>query len=446
MPLDSLLIRSPFRNRARAGTANVLPCLVSVLLLMGLLTQSGCSYFSKAEDDDAALAELEDEDTRRLSASGAGSSASGGNLALNLKVGDRFPLIKRVEQRLTQAVGTDVSVYRSATDLLMTLTVDEVRDGYKKLSVQYHRVGYSHDIGGKRVEYSSENRTQPVPPEALVYAGLKDNGFSFRIGPDNRIVELIGFPEFLQRCVRDVPPQLRQSVISQVEGTHSENDIANFIDEGIGILPVSDDPSNPNMQLAVGSAWELKPRRSEGPLPMHITTRCVLKDLNESSAEISLIGTIAGDQAPAIIRDADREMHVYLRGGHCSGTCRVDRKTGLPTNSQIKRYIELAVQLADGTQIQQRKETLTSISSFSDQGQTLLSGGTSAPSTPSTSTAAVPNVPASTNGSFSRNGFQSAVFTMPGASGSGSASTRSVAPAGGSIDSNSRDVPFGTRQ
>ena len=342
---------------------------LSALLILFFVGLSGCNYFQGSQADaDNDLAELEDEDTKELDADSTRSSApTEGELELKLKVGDRFPLLKRVEQRLTQVDGQGKSVYGSLTEMLLSLSVEEIRDGNKLLSVRYHRVRYGHDIAGKKVEYSSDAPPQAIPPEALAYAGMYENGFSFWIGPDNRVVELVGFAEFLQRCVRDVPPQHRQSVLAQLEGTHRENDLANFVDDGIGLLPYSDNPRHPAVAVKVGSAWDLKPRMSEGPIPMQVNTRCVLKELTESTAEISLIGNIVGDRAPVVVRDGNGEMRVFVKGGHCSGTCKIDRRTGLPTNSQVIRYLEMTVKLADGSEIQQRKETLTSISSFLDQ-------------------------------------------------------------------------------
>ena len=343
--------------------------LTGLLALLFFVNLLGCNYFQGSQSDaDADLAELEDEDTKELDAeSNRNASANEGELELKLKRGDRFPLTKRVEQRLTQVDGQGKSVYWSLTEMLLSLSVEEIRDGNKLLSVRYHRVRYGHDMAGKKVEYSSDSPQQAIPPEALAYAGLHENGFSFWIGPDNRVVELVGFAGFLQRCVRDVPPQQRQSVLAQLEGTHSEKDLANFVDDGIGLLPYSNNPRHPAVAVKEGSAWDLKPRMSEGPIPMQDNTRCVLIDLTDSTAEISLIGKIASDNAPVVVRDGNREMRVFVKGGHCSGTCKIDRRTGLPTSSQIKRYLEMTVQMADGTEIQQQKETLTTINSFVDQ-------------------------------------------------------------------------------
>ena len=60
-------------------------------------------------------------------------------------------------------------------------------------------------------------------------------------------------------------------------------------------------------------------------------------------------------------------MKVYVNGGRCAGTCTIDRLTGLPTKSEVSRYLEMSVQLADGSMVEQRKETMTSINSYLSQ-------------------------------------------------------------------------------
>jgi hypothetical protein len=352
-----------------------MPCSVfrfGVLLALLALSLPGCGYFQGAEtdaDDEFADFDRDDEaDKKEESGELARDPKSAeGELELKLKQGDRFPLKKRTEQVLTQGDGLGgMLVNRSIVEMLLSLVVEEVRDGSKHLSVRYHKVHYAHNIAGRQVEYNSE-KNEPVPNEALLYAGLKDNGFSFWIGPDNRVTELVGFQDFLQRCLQNVPPAYRDSVMRQLEGTHSDDGLANFVDDGIGLLPYSDDPRHPAVAVRVGSAWELKPRRTEGPIPMNVTTRCVLKSLTETSAEIGLFGNIVGSSAPVVVREGPREMRILFKSGRCMGTCTVDRRTGLPTQSEVNRVLEMTVQLPDGKEIPQRKEVLTSITSFLDQ-------------------------------------------------------------------------------
>ena len=352
-----------------------MPCSVfrsGVLLALMAISLPGCSYFQAAETDpDGEFADFEKDEKDDKAEEGEGrtkdSKLAEGELELKLKVGDRFPLKKRIEQRLTQGDGQGGTLVNvSMLEMLLSLEVEEVRDGNKRLSVRYHKVHYGHNIAGRQVEFDTE-RGGVAPTEALAYAGLKNNGFSFWIGPDNRVVELVGFQDFLYKCVQNVPPAYRDAVMRQLEGTQSDDGLANFVDDGIGLLPYSDDPRHPAVAVKVGSHWDLKPRRSEGSIPMSVSTRCVLKSLTDSSAEISLVGRITGSSSPVSVQEGTRNMRVLVKNGHCTGSCTVDRRTGLPTQSEVNRVLEMVVQLPDRSEIQQRKEVLTSITSFLDQ-------------------------------------------------------------------------------
>jgi hypothetical protein len=343
---------------------------------MFVMTITGCSYFQSANTDaDEEIADFDETESSDDEETADDSEPSRktprlteGELELKLTVGERFPLQRKIEQRLTQGDGMGgVLVNRSLVEMMLSLVVEEVRDGNKRLSVKYHRIHYGHNIAGRQVEYNSES-TSPPPPEALAYAGLKNNGFSFWIGPDNRVVEIIGFQDFLQKCVQNVPAAQREAVLRQLERMQTDEGLANFVDDGIGLLPYSDDPKRPAVAVKVGAAWELKPRRTEGAMPLSIATRCILKNLTDSSAEIGLIGKITGSSTPVAVQDGGHTMRVQLKGGHCAGSCTIDRRTGLPTQSEVNRYLEMLVQLPDGTEIAQRKEILTSTMSFLDQG------------------------------------------------------------------------------
>lgn len=364
------------------------PFRLALLLAALMFSLPGCSYFqaeSEADDDEFADFDADEKsDSEEDKELADAAKAAEGELALKLKVGDRFPLKKRIRQILTQTETQSPSgrVNGEATltnvsdlEMLLSLEVEEIRDGNKRLGVRYHRVRYGHNIAGRRVEFSSE-QPGPAPTEALAYAGLKDNGFSFWIGPDNRVVELVGFSEFLQRCLQNVPPAYRDAVMRQLEATQNDDGLANFIDDGIGLLPYSNDPSHPAVAVKVGSSWELKPRRSDGPIQTNIITRCVLKNLTETSAEIGLLGKIYGSTTPVAVQEGGRYMHVQVKGGICTGSCTIDRRSGLPTQSEVNKNLEMVVQLPDNTEIMQRKEVQTSITSFLDQA-----GGPSGPST-----------------------------------------------------------------
>lgn len=347
--------------------------LASILLF----SLPGCGFFQSKSTDDV----VEITETRQAVASAPSPSTASdhsasaesappleASLELKLKVGDRFPLSKVVQQRMTQSDRGGVSENTSTTNMMLSLVVDELRpDGRKLLTVQYHRVHYEQDIRGKKVTYSSERPSEPIPPEAYLYAGLANNGFSFWLGPNNKVVEIVGFNDFIKRCVRNIPENSVAAVQRQLETMTRDDGIANFIDDGIGLLPYSNDPQHPAVAVKEGTRWQLEPRKSDAPIPMLVTTECMLKGLSLTDAEIMLSGRISGPPNGFTMRSPDGNMKVMVKGGHCTGSCRVDRHTGLPTASRVERYLELAMELPDGQQIQQNKETVSIIRSFLNQ-------------------------------------------------------------------------------
>ena len=182
-------------------------------------------------------------------------------------------------------------------------------------------------------------------------------------------MELIGFNDFLRRCLRNVPQQNMSAVQQQLEATKSEDGIANFIDESIGLLPYSDDPTHPAVAVKEGMNWDLETRRIDVPIPMIVTMKCMLKELNRNTAEITMVGSIKGPPNLVTMIAADGEVKVFVRGGNCTGSCMVDRATGLPTRSQIQRNLDMVVETQDGQRIQQEKVTLSTITSFLEQNQ-----------------------------------------------------------------------------
>lgn len=346
----------------------------AVLAAIMLTGGSGCGYFrGNASEDDTELSELDvidkaDSIERPKDSIALISPPQEGVLELHLKIGDRFPLSKTVEQRLTQTDQRGQSVSTSVSNMMLSLVVEDVRpDGRKLIKVQYHRVKYQQEIGGKIVSYSSDQTLESVPPDAYLYAGLANNWFQFWLGPNNKVIEIVGFNDFLKRCLQNVPAKYVASVQQQLEGTKTDDGISNFIDDSIGLLPFSNDPSHPGVSVKEGTRWELDPRRSEVPIPLLTTTECVLKELSVSSAEILMTGRISGPPTPVVLNSAAGKMRVQVKGGFCTGSCRVDRNTGLPTQSRIQRDLELAMELPGGQMLQQHKESVSTIVSFPSQ-------------------------------------------------------------------------------
>ena len=347
---------------------NFRPIFCTGLLLLSLGAVSGCEYIksltgaSAATDDD--LTELGGMEVTANTGSALPPTDAEAALGLNVKVGDRFPLLKTVERTLVQVTPQGEVRNTTSLELLMSLTVDEVasgddRQGQKRLAVRYHRVRYQQDIAGQRLSYNSETPPNPLPPGAEAWHGLVGNGFFVWVGPNNQLIEAVGFREFVERCLRHVPPERQMQVRAAVSSTTPIEGVINFLDDSIGILPAE--------ALKVGDNWSQTRQISE-PLRMNVALQYNLEKLDDNLARIAILGTIspaAGYSSPAEIA---RGITVTVRGGQIFGTCGIDRRTGLPLQSRVEQNLEMKVAASGGPEFEQRKQTITTIQAFPDSG------------------------------------------------------------------------------
>ncbi len=284
----------------------------------------------------------------------------GERLELSLREGDQFPLIKTVEQTLVQKSETHPALAKTKLDLNLALTVQEVRVDAVLLGVQYSRVVYEHDLAGRRLKFDSASHEGAIPWDAVPYAGMVNNGFAFWIGRDNQIRGLVGYQEFLERCVAEVPMERRQTLLTELSQRFGDDGVANFVDDSIGLLPydASVDEESASRVLP-GDIWT-RERRLMQPVPVYLKSTYTLTDLDRETARIEITGRIASGEAV----NAAGDSRVRISDGRTLGHCTVDRSTGLPLDVQISRHLVIHVQTEDGHDVVQEKEILTTIRGF----------------------------------------------------------------------------------
>lgn len=362
-----------------------------------LLSLSGCGWLgSKNEDSDSAEAipELGDRAKPSNNREVANKTITTENLELRLKVGDRFPLIKTVEQRLRQQSpsGGPPIVSSSKLEMTLAITVEGIDHGVKTLGVRYQRVRYEHDIAGEKVSYDSALFPKTVPDAAQVYHGLLDNGFSFELGADNRIVQVHDFESFLKRCVRHAPASQQKELLTRLVATQEDEGIANFVDDSVGMLPYNIDDLNAGGDVKVGTSWR-KNREIVRPFPMSIDTAYRLANINERYATLELFGKIQPariQHASNTIQHAGATEKMTLRGGHSFGTCTIDRESGLPIQSHVSRTMNLTLELPTGVKFDQTKDIVTTIRTFPEQGSSATATRSVTPNSAPASSASRP--------------------------------------------------------
>jgi hypothetical protein len=350
----------------------------AMLAIVCLLALPGCGWWNGQADDVEEDPILTAEDPADEDSS-TGSAAQKQKLELNLKPGDRFPLVKTVEHTLRQPAPEGWSVSRSNLEMLLSVTVNEIHDvdpaqqppepraGQKKLLVQYHRVRFGQELPGRnKVDYDSDAPVLPISLAALGYHGLKDNGFEFWLSASNQILEIVGFDQFLDRCLRDVPPARKQQVRAAMAATTGGDGITNFVEDSIGLLPTT--------AVREGDGWT-RERQVLQPVPMYTSTRYTLRRITDEIAEIDILGSISPSATFGSANQPNNELNVTIRGGTSLGSCLLDRRTGLPMQSRVEQSLDMNVHLADGSEFEQHKTTVTTIKYFPEQGDPKSSPG-----------------------------------------------------------------------
>ena len=337
------------------------PFFVS-LMLIALLLCGGCG----SDDADSEM-ELPDwlsetdsstgEDADDQPSTPTAPALDRAELKLTLNPGDRFPLRKVVEQELKQSsLDGQPQISRSRLEMMLAITVDDVHDGRTLMRVKYDRVRYSHEVAGELLEYDSTAPPVKIPAPVLAYHGMVNDGFAFWIGADNQIAELVGFREFVERCLSHTSPQGRQQALRDIEASAGEKGIADFVDNTIGLLPY-------DVEKVLGDSWE-KTRRISRPIPMQIDTTYTLAGFNDETAEVMVGGTITPSTTLAGDGQVDANVRITVTGGRSSGRCVLYRESGLPKESRVERIVDMTVQMAGGVQFDQQKRTTTTVESF----------------------------------------------------------------------------------
>lgn len=299
-------------------------------------------------------------DDRRQPAVPVTATARGERLELRLQPGDRFPLMKTVQQTLIQKSEQFPAMAQTRLELMMAIQVEQVREDAILMSVRYSRVAYSHDLNGQRLDYDSSSHQNAVPYDVQPYAGMVNNGFSFWVGRDNRIRDVVGYQEFLQRCVEQVPLERRQTLLAEISNRFGDDGVANFIDDSIGLLPYDSQVDQESAtRVAPGDVWTRETRLMQ-PAPVYLTSTYRLVSLNARTAEIDITGRIASGESVG----QGQAGHLKILGGHSMGACTVDRATGLPLELNLTRFLSMTVTMPDGLVIPQDKQISTTIRAF----------------------------------------------------------------------------------
>jgi hypothetical protein len=284
---------------------------------------------------------------------------------VSLKQGDQYYFVKSIEQKLGIEPGSPIGRVWERVEFLFSLTVrEESADGYI-LDVAFHNVLYQSERGEHHLQYDSRSQA-PVPPEVLPYRRMIDRGFRLHLDRRNRIVDVVGFDEFLAQCFAEYPAELQQKLMLSMSAAPDDriNSAIVFLDESFALLPFHE-PGDEGDAFPVGSHWTRTLTRTQ-PVPVSQTIEATLQNIFGEGEWAQVV--ISGELKPArraAAGDATEEPRNRVAGGTISGSCSVSLTTGLPKTCRIQR--EILMELSAGSQpsIPVRKTIVTTLEAWS---------------------------------------------------------------------------------
>lgn len=350
----------------------ILPIATLVLGLALLIASFDWSSESEENQDEA-------KDSAGQSSAAAASIAPGNTISAKtanvpavrpssrdeLQIGEAFPLLKTVEQRVTQQrAGKEVTTTSRLTVKLSIEVADMVANdaantaasnrnpGDQLFSIRYDSVKFTQDIPGQEVDYDSARATTVVPASAEPYDALVGQGFQFWLQSNGQIRELAGFEDFMQACLRNVSLEQRTEAWKSMAETSPRDQIANFIDDSVGILPAG--------SLRLNNHWQ-RTRRVLQPVPIELAMQYTLREINDHEAVVSIGGTVLPQAVSSF-----GNVGIEIRGGRVSGQSTIDRRSRLPITSQIDQEIQMTVHVPGEATFEQIKQTRSRITSLYD--------------------------------------------------------------------------------
>jgi hypothetical protein len=212
--------------------------------------------------------------------------------------------------------------------------------------------------GEQPLVYDSNAAPNPLPPAFLPYHTMNKDGFEFWLDKDRQLADVVGFEQFLDRCLQPVPAEDRAAARAALPATSPLEGMACFVDDTVGLIP-------PEATQA-GSTW-MKSQQLAQPVPMTTTMRYTLQPYTAEKSDVDISGTIAPLSGQLSPGSGPNAVQVSVRGGQVIGKCRIDRRSGMPLGSRVEQVLEMTVRLPGGGEFDQYKITTTTVENPGDR-------------------------------------------------------------------------------
>ena len=263
-------------------------------------------------------------------------------LRLRLEKGKSYGMLMTMDQKIGQEVLGQKQSVKQVIGMGYTFEVTDV-DGKGNASVEVSHTSVRFEQIGPAgvIKYDSKKPSGTVHLAARGYAGLVGQGFSMKISPEGRVLEIAGVDKMLDHIVKGLGlPEgpMRQQLKDGIKEQFGEAAIKEMMETTFAIYPA--DP------VAVGDSWTGKVVLTK-QLPMVVETTYTLKSRSGGVASVDVKSKISANKSAGPSKIGSISMKYGLTGTQ-DGTMEIDEATGWTTSASIEQDFGGKVEMLSG--------------------------------------------------------------------------------------------------
>ena len=256
------------------------------------------------------------------------------DLRLQPAVGETYHLEMLADQVITLTVQGEAIRIPQTIGFGFTMTVTETDAQGSWIAIRYDWARVKQEALTGTFDYDSRNPPEVIPPAALGFGALIGKGFSTKVTPDGRVVEVTGADEMIAGMMRDL------SIADEGLRAQLERDLRDqYGDESLRKTMEGFVVRYPAEPIEVGDSWTAQ-MKVGGFMPYILDTTYTLESTEGDRATIALTSAIsANPDAPASDMDVAGATMRYEVTGTQQGTMTVDLRTGWSADAELSQSV-----------------------------------------------------------------------------------------------------------
>lgn len=266
------------------------------LLLLGLMMVTACNSNEAVKKEIAAgttkdssmlMDNILSEDTTITET--AGPVTKEVELTFNLKKGRSYAYAMDFDME------RDMNGQKMKNGMNWRYSLDVIDDkgGIKTLKVTYERLAMVMDMGGQKMEFTSDKAPgdagNPFNMVSNMFVAMKGKSFVMKVNRLGEITAVEGFDKIGEALVKEmkVPEEVQAKALQNFKSQFNNETVKETFSSSFNIFPTR--------AVKLGDSWQKKTIAKMGPAKGMMTTTYTVKQINGSKVVLNAVSKIAGE-------------------------------------------------------------------------------------------------------------------------------------------------------